>query len=54
MNVTVMAHFDYTLSQWINLAFHTHHVEAMTDEQVMHLFQMPKHEIVEIIEHFQL
>jgi hypothetical protein len=54
MNVTVMAHFDFTLSQWINLAFRTHHVEAMTDEQVQHLFQMPKHEIVDIIENFQL
>ena len=54
INVTVMAHFDFTLSQWINLAFHTHHVEAMTVEQVEHLFQMPKHEIVGIIENFQL
>jgi hypothetical protein len=54
MNVQVMTHFDFTLSQWINLALHAHHVEAMTDEQVTHLFQMPKLEIVGIIENFQL
>jgi hypothetical protein len=50
----VLPHFDFTLSQRINLALHMHHVEAMTDEQVTHLFQMPKHEIVGIIENFQL
>ena len=54
MNAHVMTHFDFTLSQWINLALQTHHVDLMTDEQVTHLFQMPKHEIVGIIENFQL
>ena len=54
MNVSVMTHFDFTLSQWINLALQTHHVDSMSDEQVLHLFQMPKHEIVGIIENFQL
>ena len=54
MNPHVMLHFDFTLSQWINLAFQAHHVEAMADEHVMHLFQMPKQEIVDIIKNFQL
>jgi len=54
MSVHVMTHFGFTLSQWINLALQTHHVESMTDEQVTHLFQMPKNEIVGIIENFHL
>ncbi len=52
MNVHVMAHFDFTLSQWINLAFQVHHAETMTNEQMQGLFQMSKHEIVGIIENF--
>ena len=54
MNVNVMMHFDFTLSQWMNLAFQAHHVELMTDEQVLDLFQMPKYEIVDIIQNFHL
>ena len=54
MNAHVMTHFDFTLSQWINLALQTHHVDSMTDEQVLDLFQMPKYEIVGIIDNFQL
>jgi hypothetical protein len=54
MSPHVMLHFDFTLSQWINLAFQANHAGAMTDEQVMKLFQMPKHEIVDIIENFRL
>jgi hypothetical protein len=54
MTAHVMLHFGFTLSQWINLAFQTHHVEGMTDEQVLDLFEMPKYEIVGIIQNFQL
>ncbi len=54
MNPHVMMHFDFTLSQWMNLALQAHHVQGMTDEQVVGLFQMPKHEIVGIIENFQI
>ena len=54
MNPHVMLHFDFTLSQWINLAFQTHHAASMTDDQMHQLFQMPKQEIVDIIENFRL
>jgi hypothetical protein len=54
MSPHVMLHFDFTLSQWINLAFQTHHAAAMTDDQMHQLFQMPKQEIVDIIENFRL
>jgi hypothetical protein len=54
MNPHVMLHFDFTLSQWMNLALQSHHVHAMTDEQVLNLFEMPKEEIVGIIDNFQI
>ena len=54
MNVNVMMHFDFTLSQWMNLAFQAHHIEPMTDGQVLDLFQMPKYEIIGIMENFNL
>jgi hypothetical protein len=54
MNVHVMLHFGFTLSQWINLAFQAHHADGMTDGEVLDLFQMPKYEIVGIIQNFQL
>jgi hypothetical protein len=38
----------------MNLGFHVHHVEGMSDEQALDLFQMPKYEIIDIIQNFNL
>jgi hypothetical protein len=54
MTPVVMQHFNFTLSQWMNLGFHEDHAANMDDESTQVLFEMRKDEVIDIISNYKL
>jgi hypothetical protein len=54
MTPTVMKHFGFTLSQWMNLGLLEDHVAHMDDDSTNGLFEMCREEVIEIIQNYKL
>jgi hypothetical protein len=54
MTPTVMKHFGFTLSQWMNLGFFEDHVAHMDDASTAGLFDMDRDEVLDIIKNYKL
>jgi hypothetical protein len=54
MTPTVMRHFSFTLSQWMNLGFNEDHANHIDDESIKGLFDMHRDEVIDIIQNYKL
>lgn len=49
MNVNVMKHFGFTMSQWLNLGMTEFHVQTLSDEECLCALDLPRDEILQIM-----
>lgn len=54
MTPSVMKHFGFTLSQWMNLGFLEDHVAHLDDDSTEALFDMRRDEVLDIIQNYKL
>ena len=53
MNVDVMRHFGFTLSQWLNMGMRDSHVESLTEGECQHVLELPRAEVLGIMSSYQ-